>query len=72
MQNNDILVRFHTMNYEEQVHATLHQNHFRNAEVMPASGQVHRALGKAAAVARQTICRLEPFRGTTICEDPDI
>jgi hypothetical protein len=72
MENNDILVRFHTMNYEERVQETLHQDHYRNAKVTPASEQVDSTLDKAVKVARQAICRIEPFQRTTICEDPDI
>jgi len=72
MENNDILVRFHMMNYEERVHATLHQDHFGNTEVTPASEGLNRMLNKAVEVAREAICRIEPFQRTTICEDPDV
>jgi hypothetical protein len=72
MENNDILVRFHEQRYREQVNATLHQDHFRNAEIVPVSQQIHLALDKALGAAQGALCRYEFLGRTAICQDVDV
>ncbi len=67
MENNEILMRFHTLHYEEELHATLARDHYRNAELTPVSKQVQQALNKAVGATRETVCWLEPIQRTALC-----
>ncbi len=67
MENMQALMTFHEMNYEEQLHITLHRDHFRNAELTPLKQQVNRTFSKATHSAQQALCRYEVFQNTPVC-----
>jgi hypothetical protein len=72
MNNNDILIKFHEMNYEEQLHLVLQRDHFRNADLVPLAQQFGHAVAKVADSAQQALCRYEVLRGTVLCSEPSI
>lgn len=67
MDNIELLQQSHILDYEEQVRATAHRDHFRNAEFAPLAQQVHQATAHLSDSARQVLCRLEPLQGTAFC-----
>ena len=72
MDNNDILARFHLMNYEERVYLTTHQDHFQNSAVTPLAQQVNRAVAKVADSAQEILCQYEVLQNTPLCTNGNI
>lgn len=72
MSNNETLIKFHEMNYEERLHITLHTDHFRNAEFTPLAQQVNRTVAKATHSAQEALCRFETLQRTPLCPMPSV
>jgi hypothetical protein len=70
MSNNDILVRFHEMSYEEQLHETRERSYFLNAELVPVAQRANRVASQVADSAQNAICSLQLFQRTALCPMP--
>jgi hypothetical protein len=72
MSNNETLIRFHEMNYEERLHITLNRDHFQNAEQTPLAQQVSQAVAEATQSAQQALCRFGALQRTPLCPVPSM
>jgi hypothetical protein len=67
MDNNDILVRFHELHYQEQLKQSLRREDLLSVQmtIEPQRGLVARAVD----TTRRAVCRYDLLRQTALCED---